>query len=308
MSERFTLQVDGVEIPTVLHRPEGSRVAVLLIPGSLNADVDGNFAPMFPGQPPMRPHVYLDLATQLEAEGITVLRFSKRGPGTGCVTHDEELAKERYREFGQRVRVASAFLDELVRRAPGLPLALAGHSEGSVVATLLAQQRADVKRLILLSGPALPLLRLMIWQRQQQAPVADTAYQQALDWAGDFAAGRSLTPATAGNPYGELFTFFQQPQAVDYLGSLERVEPAAELGKVAQPVLLVQGGRDTSVMEANVDLLKQAQPKAEVVRFPGLNHNYKPAPAGLDPQSSFNLDGTSDPAVARAMARWLARA
>lgn len=306
MEDRFTLPVDGVEIPAVIHCPAACRAAVLLIPGSLNADVDGNFAPMFPGQPPARPHVYLDLGTQLAAQGLTVLRFSKRGPGTGCITHDKDLAERSYREFPQRVRVAAAFLDELARRAPGLPLALAGHSEGSVVATLLARQRPDVARLVLLSGPALPLLRLMIWQRQQQTPAPEAAYQQALAWASDYAAGRPLPADFSDNPYGELLRFFQQPQAVAYLGSLERVDPAAELARVTQPVLIVQGGRDMSVMPANADLLHSAQPRAEVARFPELNHNYKPAPEGLNPQDSFNLDGASDPAVAEAIARWLA--
>ncbi|HVA64933.1 MAG TPA: hypothetical protein VNF74_14505, partial [Terriglobales bacterium] len=60
---------------------------MLLVPGSLNSDVDGNFAPLFPGQPALAPHAYKDLAEQLAASDLAVLRYAT---------------------FGQRVRVAAA--------------------------------------------------------------------------------------------------------------------------------------------------------------------------------------------------------
>ncbi|MGH9416425.1 MAG: alpha/beta hydrolase [Terriglobales bacterium] len=313
IEERFALEVDGVEIPTALTLPEPARAngwALLLIPGSLNSDVDGNYAPMFPGQPPARTHVYKDLAGQLAAEGVAVLRFSKRGPGTGCVTRDEALARERYREFPQRVRVAEAFLDELRRRRPEAPLAVAGHSEGAVVATLLAQRRSEAARLILLSGPAKPLLQLMIWQRHEASrrggeAVSAEDFEQAMGWATDYAAGRELPAERSGNAYAQLIDFFLRPDARPYLQSVEQVDPAQALARVRLPVLLVQGGRDTSVNEPNADLLLKAQPRAEIVRFAELSHCYKRAPEGLDSQASFLLEGDSDPAVAAAVAHWL---
>lgn len=313
---RLTLEVDGVEIPAVLSTPEAARAsgwAVLLIPGSLNADVDGNFAPMFPGQPPARPHVYKDLAEQMAAAGLAVLRFSKRGPGTNCVTRDEALARERYREFPQRVRVAEAFLDELARRVPGARMAAAGHSEGAVVATLLAQSRTDVQALVLLSGPAKPLLELMLWQRhralhpQGAPPETERQLEQAIGWARDYAAGGELPEAWKENAYASFFEFFLRPDARPYLESLERVNPAAELAQVRQPVMIVQGGRDTSVTAVNAELLQAAAPGARVERFPELNHMYKRVAEGMTPEASFLIETDSDPAVARAIAGWLGR-
>ncbi|MGH9395161.1 MAG: alpha/beta fold hydrolase, partial [Terriglobales bacterium] len=300
-----------LELPAALTAPSQPAVALLLIPGSLNSDLDGNFAPMFPGQPAMNPHVYKDLAEQLAERGIAVLRFSKSGPGTGALVRDRELMRLRYREFPQRVRVAEAFLVELRRRLPRLPLVLAGHSEGAVAAMLLAQRCPEASRLILLSGPAKPLLQLMIWQRFEQDRVSgaattasEQACQQALGWAADYAAERPLPMPLPENPYAAMIPFFLNPDHAPYLRSLEQVDPAAELARVRQSVLIVQGGRDWSVIAENAALLERAHPGAALARFPELQHFYKRAPAGLSPAESMALDQASDPAVAAAISAW----
>ncbi|HUX67880.1 MAG TPA: alpha/beta fold hydrolase [Terriglobales bacterium] len=309
---RLSLVMDGIELPAALTLPPQPLAALLLIPGSLNSDVDGNFAPMFPGQPACLPHAYKDLAEQLAAARLAVLRYAKTGPGTGALVRDQALAAERYRSFHQRPRVAAAFLDELARRLPTLPLAVAGHSEGAVVATLLARARPDVRALALLSGPSKPLLHLMLWQRFEQdraagaaGPEAEQAYAHAMAWAADYAADRPLPADLAHNPYAAMIPFFLQPQNAPYLRSLEQVDPAAEFAQVLQPALILQGGRDPSVIPENADRLLQANPRATVARFPQLQHFYKRAPEGLSPQESFALAQESDPQVAQALAEWL---
>lgn len=312
---RLSLVVDGLEIPAVFTAPPSARAALLLVPGSLNSDVDGNYAPMFPGQPETRTNVYRDLAAQLAERGVAVLRFAKSGPGTGCVVLDEALRRERYRTFPQRVSVANAFLDELAQRAAGLPLAIAGHSEGAAVATLLAQRRPDVRRLVLLAGPSKPLLQLMIWQMYERDRAAgrataahDAHYARGLAIAHDYAAGRDFGEVPADNPYTAMVPFFLRPDAEPYLRSVEQVDPAAELAKVAQPVLLVQGTHDLSVDPPNAEALRTAQPAARVAYFPELQHCFKRVPAGLDPQRSWMAEGEVDPAVAGAVAGFIAPA
>lgn len=302
------LELDGARIPGRLVAPAAPWAALLLIPGSLWSDVDGNYPAMGAA-----PGLYKQLAEQLAAGGVAVLRFAKTGPGTGTQILDEERFRA-YRVFPQRRRVAEAWLDELGRRAPGLPLFLAGHSEGAVVATQVARERPEVRGLALLSGPALPLLRLMIWQQHEEqrrggevTPEAESQYAQALGWLADFVADKPLPPEAEQNPYARALVFAARPDAAPYLRSLEQVDPAAELAMVTQPVLIVQGDRDPSVHEANAALLQAAQPRAEMARFAGLQHFYKPAPAGLDAQELFAREGPIDPAVSAALTSWLRR-
>lgn len=308
----LSVVVDGAKIPAVLITPPHAVASVLLIPGSLNSDVDGNYAPMFPGQAAMTPHLYKDLAEQLAGKHIAVLRFAKSGPGTGTEMIDKELAGEKFKVFPQRVRVAEAFLAELRRLVPGLPSFLAGHSEGAVVATLLAQDHGEVTGLVLLSGPSQPLLHMMARQQfESDRRAAKTTlesegqYHAALALIGDFVAERPLPPDLSGNPYAAFLQFVARPENAPYLRSVERIDPAAELAKVRQPVLIVQGGRDASVSPENADMLRRSKPDAQVERFRELQHMYKRVPEGLSPQESFAQDSESDSAVATAIAAWI---
>ncbi|MGH9541975.1 MAG: alpha/beta hydrolase [Terriglobales bacterium] len=303
------LELDGARIPGRLAAPAAPWAALLLIPGSLWSDVDGNYPAMGAA-----PGLYKQLAEQLAASGVAVLRFAKTGPGTGTQVLDEERFRSAYFNFPQRRRVAAAWLDELARRAPGVPLFVAGHSEGAVVATQVARARRDVRGLVLLSGPALPLLRLMIWQQHEErrrsgemTAEAEIQYARALRWLADFVAAEPLPPEAEQNPYARALLFAARPDAAPYLRSLEQVDPAAELAAVAQPVLIVQGDRDPSVHEANAALLQAAQPRAETARFPGLQHFYKQAPEGLGAQELFAREGPIDPAVSAALTSWLRR-
>jgi hypothetical protein len=62
--ERFLLEPEGYQLPAALTLPEGQQVrwGITLIPGSMGNDVDGNYPEMH-----MHPHMYADLAQQLDA-------------------------------------------------------------------------------------------------------------------------------------------------------------------------------------------------------------------------------------------------
>ena len=309
----LSVVVDGVKIPAAVFAPPHPIASLLLIPGSMNADVDGNFAPMFPGQPAFFPHVYKDLAHQLGAQRIAVLRFAKTGPGTGSEIVDQEEAGEKFKRFPQRVRVAGVFLAELQRRVLGVPCILAGHSEGAVVTALLAQTHSEVQGVVMLSGPAQPLLRMLVGQQfatdrrgDRVTPDRERQYAAALAMLDDFVAARPLPEDFASNPYAAFLAFVAKPENAPYLRSLEVVDPSAEFAKVSQPALIIQGERDASVYPENADALHRAKPDSRVEFFPDLQHFYKPVAEGLSPQESFAQSSECDPAVARTIAAWIA--
>ncbi|MBX3430684.1 MAG: alpha/beta hydrolase [Hyphomonadaceae bacterium] len=298
--EDASLLIDGVHIPGRIARPAGAaKASVLILPGSLFVDADGDFPAWN-----VRPHVYRDLAHQLAALGVASMRQAKIGPGTGSETIDAERAAAHL-HFEERVVVARTAVVRLREAAPDAPLFVAGHSEGAVVASLLcAGANEGIDGMISLSGPALRLLDIMRAQTAAMMPGADMS---GFDTAAiDIREGLPLSDAARANPM--LAGLAQMPpQAVAYIREVDAVDPCAAIARVSLRTLLIQGGRDQSVTPEQVDQLAAARADllTEIARFPELQHFYKRAEPGLDAMASFALTTDNDPAVAAAIARWI---
>ncbi|HEY3740367.1 MAG TPA: alpha/beta fold hydrolase [Bryobacteraceae bacterium] len=302
------LAISGMEVPFAFTTPDSAATAaVLLIPGSLFSDVDGNYPTWN-----MSPHAYKDLAHHLADLGIATLRFAKVGPGTGSTIVDADAWARVPKSFEQRLLIADAFLKRLRAEFPALPVFLAGHSEGSLVATILAQSASGLAGIVLLSGPSKPLLRLMADQqfetdqRKGLATAEREVFHKEMDaLLSNFVHARPLPENLTQNPYASGLVFSSKPEVATYMRSLEAIDPAAELSKVRLPVLIIQGGRDTSVFPENADRLLAVKPDAAVERFPELQHFYKAVPDGLPIEAQFGISTESDPAVAAAISRWI---
>lgn len=298
-----TLEVDGVRIPGRIARPDGvARAAVLLLPGSLFSDVDGDY-PAWNAHP----HTLRDLAQHFAARGVVSMRQAKIGPGTGSETVDAEKAKAHQR-FVNRVVVARAALAHLRAQAPGVPTVVAGHSEGAVVGSLLAGEAdVDMDGLVSLSGPALRLLDVMRAQTNAMAGAgADmTAFDEAVACIRN---GQPLPAGAKDNPLLAGIVVLPLP-ALAFIAQIDAVDPCAAIARVKVRTLLVQGGRDQSVTPEQADQLAAARAglPTEIARFPELQHMYKRAPEGLNAMQSFTLNDESDPAVAAAIVEWIGR-
>lgn len=302
--EDLAIVVRGVEIPCRISRPAGPpRGAVLLLPGSLFSDVDGNYPTMN-----LRPHVYADLAGQLAGLDMVVLRMAKIGPGTGSRTVDPAAAAA-HADFLVRVEVADAALERLAALGTPGPLVVAGHSEGALVAFLLAAQTAvPIDGVVSLSGPALPLLDILRGQIAAMGgpvPINLSPYDRAV---AAIRQGLPLPPELARDPQTAMLATMP-PAALAYIASVDRIDPLTAVAAVRQPMLIVQGNRDFSVPAEHAERLRAARANltTEVALFPTLTHMYKVAPEGLAPMQSMALDTDSDPAVAAAIVAWAAR-
>lgn len=300
IEEDASLVVDGVRLPGRITKPAGTaRASVLLLPGSLFSNEDGDYPSWN-----VRPHVYRDFAHQLAALGIASMRQAKIGPGTGSETLDAALSAA-HQHFEERVVVARAAIARLREAAPSAPLFVAGHSEGALVASLLcAGENAGIAGMISLSGPAVPLMDIMRMQSAAMTPGADMSAFDA--GVADVRAGRPLSDAARANPtFAGLAAL--PPQALSYIREVDTVDPLAAIARVSLRTLLIQGGRDQSVTPEQVDQLAAARAglPTEIARFPELQHFYKLAAPGLDAMTSFALSTDNDPAVAEAMARWI---
>jgi fermentation-respiration switch protein FrsA (DUF1100 family) len=301
----LTLEVDGIRFPAMLTVPAtGDPIsAIVLVPGSLFIDVDGDYPSWN-----LHPHMYADLARQLAAKGHAVLRYAKAGPGTGSVTVDRERAQVHL-HFAERVVVARAALN-LLREGLGDKAAkvrvwtVAGHSEGAVVASLLAPEEPTLAGVVSLSGPATGLLSIMHDQAAAMPGGGDLAfYDDALD---RIRRGEPLAPEAARHPQTAMLATMD-PKSLNYLREVDAVDPARALAAVDRPVLLVQGGRDGSVPEKHAHRLLEARGArpTQLAIFDDLQHFYKRAEPGMDAQAAFGLATPTDPRVARAIDRWV---
>jgi pimeloyl-ACP methyl ester carboxylesterase len=234
--------------------------------------------------------------------------MAKIGPGTGSRTIDAGSAT-RHGDFLTRVDVAAAALDLLRHTVPSRPLIVAGHSEGAVVASLLAAgpAGAEIDGLVSLSGPALPILSIMRLQVAAMEPAGSEPDMAVFDrTVAAIRSGHEVPPESKTNPQTAMLATMPE-QALAYLRSVDKVDPVAALGKVRQPVLIVQGGRDDSVPLSHADALLAGRRNlaTEMATFPTLTHFYKVATADLPPMEAMMLNTQSDPAVADVIAQWI---
>jgi pimeloyl-ACP methyl ester carboxylesterase len=322
--DHFLFEAEGYRIPAALTIPEGQEVKwiIVLIPGSMGNDVDGNYPQMH-----MSPHMYADLSRQLAGQGHAVLRYAKYGPGTGAVIVDENQAKV-HRIFIRQQYIAAAAIKKLREMLPQAKgLAIAGHSEGSVHSLLLSQRRdLGVDAIISLSGPSLRYMDLFIDKAQQmareQGEIIDFgAFKvNAANYIRVFElmrAGEPLTEEIKADPTMEFFVKnwdSESPQAQEgrqYMRDYDAVDPCVEIAKVPCPVLVVQGGMDESGVRAdNGERLYQARyavhpETTQFAYFPELQHFYKRARPGMTSQESMALDGETDVQVSEAINAWL---
>lgn len=292
-----TVLFAGAEVPCRISQGTGEvRALVLLIPGSLYSDVEGNYPSMN-----MRPHTYVDLARQLSDRGFAVLSMAKIGPGTGSRTIDAEAAKQ-HTDFRARVAVAEAGLGLLRSTVPGKPVFVAGHSEGAVVASLLAASSAGtiIDGVISLSGPALPLLSILRGQVAGMAPPGTVPDMSVFDrTVAAIRQGEGLPAEAKSNPQTMMLTSMPE-QGLAYLRSIDRIDPTVAIAHVPQRMLLIQGERDESVPHQQVEMLRRARGRlpTAVAKFPNLPHFYKVGSEGMSPMQVMGLESESDPAVA----------
>lgn len=264
------------------------RPAVLILAGSGPTDRDGN-------GPGLSTNLYRTLALALAARGHVTLRYDKRGVAgsRALVRHEEDLAFSDF--VGDAVRAARS----LLARPDTDGVVLIGHSEGGLVA-LAAARQVPVRGVVLMAVPGRPLGALLRAQFAAAGLPPDLAAEteRILEALERGETGIAVSPALAA-------AF--RPSVQPYLVSVLTVDPAVALGALQVPALLLQGGRDLQVREADVARLAAAAPQAHVERLPEANHIFKRAPAdrAANIATYGDPDAPLDPALVPAITAFL---
>jgi fermentation-respiration switch protein FrsA (DUF1100 family) len=327
-----TLETSGWHIPAALTLPlplapsaaaSGRRdgalpSAILLVPGSLFSDVNGDY-PAWNSFP----HVYAHLAHQLSARGHAVYRFAKLGPGTGSVEVDAEQSAA-VRSWDGRTVIAAAALEALHRELAARHIRVertigAGHSEGAVVISRVALSDAgrELDGVVLLAGPSVGLLSIMREQAAVGTPPEELeAATQRLDAViAHVRRGEPVPAALATGPGMGATALASMPDdARRYMRESDATDPRALAAALPQPVFVVQGGNDSSVPPHHAQALMEAlrsrptgSGAAEYLFVPGLTHMFKIVPPEVTGPEAFGYPGETDARVADGIDQWIRR-
>jgi uncharacterized protein len=314
------VRVSGWEIPTALTLPtplgQDVESAILLIPGSLFSDVNGDY-PTWNSFP----HVYAHLARKLSALGHAVFRFAKLGPGTGSVPVDAELAAT-IRTWEGRLIIASAMLDAMRRQLdeqgirPRRVIA-AGHSEGSVVASRLAVSAhgESLDGAVLLAGPSIGILGIM---REQIGfgvePEQIGEVRARLDRVIEHIRRGEPVPAELGNGPGMgIGALISMPdEGRRYMRDVDATDPLEVARRMTQRTLVVQGGNDGSVPTHHGEALRDALrsrggSNTSYLFVPDVTHMFKVVPPDVTGPDAFGYPGETDRRVTDGIDEWIRR-
>ena len=278
VEEQIALDTPTGQIAGTLQLPEAAdskpRV-VLIIAGSGPTDRDGNSA-LLPG----RNDSLKMLAVALAEEGIASVRYDKRGVAASLPAGptESELRFETY------VDDAAAWIGKLKTDPRFGSVAVIGHSEGSLIGMLAAQQ-AGAAAFISIAGIA-------------DGPSAVLRKQLAgkLPPELDKESERILASLEKGMPVEQvppaLMTLYR-PSVQPYMISWFKYLPSERIAALTMPVLIVQGNTDIQVAVAQANGLHRARPDATLAIIPGMNHVFKHVRA--DP--ALQAAAYSDPAL-----------
>ncbi len=229
---------------------------VLIIAGSGPTDRNGNSAIG------LTSNAYLMIARGLADSGIGSVRFDKRGIGASknAMGSESELRFETY------VQDAIAWIHLLETDKRFKELYILGHSEGSLIGILAAQQ-TKIEGYISVAGPGKSSDKILQDQLKDKLPIyLIAATNQIID---SLKAGKTVEKVDPN-----LMSMFR-PSIQPYMISWFKYDPSNEIGKLKGDILIVQGTTDLQVKTEEAYLLSKGNPKAELLIIDNMNHVLK---------------------------------
>jgi fermentation-respiration switch protein FrsA (DUF1100 family) len=311
---RFDSEAEGVTLAGTLTLPpgDGPHPAAVLVSGSGPQDRDET---VFGHRP------FLVLADYLTRNGIAVLRYDDRGVGksTGdiatAVTPDfADDAEGAVRYLGSRPEIDDA------------RIGIIGHSEGALVAPIVANRREDVDFVVLLAGTGVDGEELLVMQliainramgvseeiTQQRSNLQKALLELLSGAPDDSVAGEQAREILAGAGVTGQAADAQVAALLNpWMRYFLSYDPLPELRRLQVPVLAMWGGKDTQVPpdgnKALVDaaLMESGNPDVTSVVLQGLNHLFQTADTGATTEYA-GIEETFSPVALDQISEWIA--
>ncbi|HEX6283657.1 MAG TPA: alpha/beta fold hydrolase [Pyrinomonadaceae bacterium] len=225
----------GHTLAGTLTLPKGASrqqpvAAIVTVTGSGPQDRDENIG--LPGYRPFR-----QLADALGRRGIAVLRMDDRGTGASGGTFKGSTTAD----FAEDVRAGLAYLRTRVE-IRGDRLAVVGHSEGALIAPMVAEKEPTLRAIVLLAGIAQPGRTALHFQLKNQIE-----------------HNTKLTPEQRESQIAEIPKRIDAMMAADpWMKFFLTYDPTTTMRRVKTPVLILTGSRDQQAVPEEVKLQEAA--------------------------------------------------
>jgi hypothetical protein len=321
----FENEKDNVVLAGTLTYPkEGNNFpSVVMITGSGGQDRNEELL----GHKP-----FLVIADYLTKNGIAVLRFDDRGIAQSTGNQSKATSED----FAKDVLAAVEFLKER-KEIDKTKIGLIGHSEGGMIAPLVAVQSNDVAFIIMMAGLGIPgdsILYLQGELIQRAEGTNEEEIQKSLKSQREIFSivknnndDEKLEVELKEKFYAEYSTMTEEEKSK--LGDPEvylnmqiktitspwfkyflRFDPVPVLEKVKCPVLAINGEKDLQVPpKENLSAIETALKKGgnnnfEIKMLPGLNHLFQTSTTGKISDYG-KIDETISPTALQTMLDWI---
>lgn len=265
--------------------------------------------------------------------GIAVLRYDDRGIGKSTGSFNTATTAD----FADDAEAAIAFIQSR-KDLKKLSIGLLGHSEGGMIAPMVASRNKAVQFIVLLAGPGVEIQQLMVQQINDQMRLLGTPKNitelssatntkvfaamnqfkglpdQKYKAAIDSVLRNQLSSYSKEMLAGESIDVIIAKSSTQYTSPWFRYfitfNPSVYLSKIKCPVLALNGTLDMQVQSSSnlaaikTALLKAGNTKFEIVPLTGLNHLFQQATTG-GANEYPQIEETVNPVALKKVADWI---
>jgi pimeloyl-ACP methyl ester carboxylesterase len=269
---------------------------------------------------------FLVLADHLTRAGIAVLRVDDRGVGGSTGSNSESTTMD----FATDVRAGISFLSGHAEIDPG-KIGLIGHSEGGVVAPLVAADSENVAFVIMMAGTGVTGREVLAHQNRliaRAAGASETAIdgivvelEKAIDLIVAEADEQALSEQIGALLVAQGVSLPAEERDAAIASAMEQMtspwfrtffllDPRVALRRMKSPVLVINGSKDLQVdAEQNIPEIRKALEESgnddvTIEVLEGLNHLFQQAETGA-PGEYFTIEETINPVALERMSGWI---
>ncbi|WP_243346825.1 alpha/beta hydrolase family protein [Parabacteroides sp. FAFU027] len=275
---------------------------------------------------------FLVLADYLTRNGIAVLRFDDRG----CYDSKGDFSRATTNDFVTDVESAIAYLKTRKEINPK-KIGLIGHSEGGIIAPLVASHNKDVSYIVMIAGTGAPGSEILLRQQELIGRV-NGAKEEDLNTTKDLNShifkmihdisntdtlkariaayllqkSKELPESKIppGSNINDIIDIQLKQITNPWMLNFLRYDPAPTLTKVHCPVLAIIGSKDLQVpADINIPAIEKAlkqggKKKYTVKELPGLNHLLQECKTG-SPNEYPQIEQTISPTALSLITGWI---